>query len=33
LARDVERCTSANVYAITKGLKVNKPRMSAKVKG
>jgi hypothetical protein len=33
LSRDVERCTSANVYAVTKRLKMNKTRVSTKVKG
>jgi hypothetical protein len=32
LSRDVERCTSANVYAVTKGLKVNKPSVSTQMK-
>jgi hypothetical protein len=33
LSRDVERCTSANVYAVAEGLKVNEPSVSTQMKG
>jgi hypothetical protein len=33
LSRDVERCTGANVYAVTKGLEMNNSSVSAEMKG